>query len=49
MNNGERVAWITSDELNINNTVINNKLALDSQWLITFDSTDGLILKKFST
>ena len=39
------VAYISNQELYINNTTINQKLAFDEQWIVTFDSTDGLIIK----
>ena len=39
------VAYISNQELYINNTTINQKMTLDSQWVITFDSTNGLIVK----
>lgn len=39
------VAYISNQELYINNATVNNKLSLDEQWVITFDSSAGLIIK----
>ena len=39
------VAYISNQELYINNATINQKLSLDQQWVITFDSTNGLVIK----
>ena len=39
------VAYISNQELYINNATVNNKLSLDEQWVITFDSSSGLIIK----
>ena len=38
------VAYISNQELYINNATINQKLTLDEQWIITFDS-NGLTIK----
>lgn len=38
------VAYISNQELYINNATINQKLTLDSQWVVTFDS-NGLSIK----
>ena len=39
------IAYISNQELYINNTTINQKLAFDEQWIVTFDNTNGLIIK----
>ena len=39
------VAYISNQELYINKTTINSQLAFDSQWIITFDNTNGLVVK----
>lgn len=39
------VAWISNQELFIKTTTVNEKLAFDSKWQVTFDDTDGLIIK----
>lgn len=39
------VAWISNEELYINNATINKKLTLDSQWIVVFDDTNGFIIK----
>ena len=41
------VAWITNKELFISNATVDNQLNLDQQWSITFDSTNGLVIKKY--
>lgn len=39
------VAYISNQELYINKTTVNSQLAFDSQWIITFDTTNGLVVK----
>lgn len=45
MEGSTEVAYISNQELYINNATVNNKLSLDEQWVITFDSSSGLIIK----
>lgn len=45
MEGSTEVAYISNQELYINNATVNNKLSLDEQWVITFDSSNGLIIK----
>jgi len=45
MEGSTEVAYISNQELYINNATVNNKLSLDEQWVITFDSSAGLIIK----
>lgn len=47
MEGSTEVAYISNQELYINNTTVNNQLSLDQEWVITFDSTNGLIIKHF--
>lgn len=47
MEGSTEVAYISNQELYINNTTVNNQLSLDQEWVITFDSTNGLIVKHF--
>ena len=45
MEGSTEVAYISNQELYINNATVNHKLSLDEQWVITFDSSSGLIIK----
>lgn len=45
MEGSTEVAYISNQELYINNATVNNKLSLDEQWVITFDSSNGLTIK----
>lgn len=45
MEGSTEVAYISNQELYINNATVNNKLSLDEQWVVTFDSSSGLIIK----